>query len=263
MLLMAALLTGLRRWAWLAPALREPRVLGRFVASALLVANNWLVFIWAVLNDHLLEASLGYYINPLMSVAAGALLLHERLRTVQWLAVAIASFGVLWLTWHTGRPPWIALVLAASFASYGVLRKTGSLGAVEGLTLETLLLAPFALAFLGWSAARGDLAFTQGGPGWMLLLAAAGPLTTAPLLLFAASAQRIPLSLMGMMQFLGPSIQVVLGVLVFHEPLQGARLTAFVLIWLACALFSADLLLHTRRDRSVQKARADAGIIEA
>jgi chloramphenicol-sensitive protein RarD len=241
------LLAVLRRWVWLGPALRAPRVLGLFTLSAALLSVNWYVYIWAVMHGRVLEASLGYFITPLANVLTGWLFLRERLRPLQWLAVALAAAGVLWMTWQIGSLPWVSLVLAASFATYGLVRKTAPLGALEGLTLETLLLGPLGLAGLLWAGSQGLTAFAPAGWDLKLLLIASGPITAIPLLLFAAGARRIPLSVLGMLQYIGPTIQWLLAVWLFHEPFGGARLQGFVLIWCACAVFSAELWRHSRR----------------
>jgi chloramphenicol-sensitive protein RarD len=230
----------LRRWAWLGEVVRQPRVLAAFALSAALLTSNWLTYVWAVHNQHLLDASLGYFILPLVNVAIGYFILKERPRRGQWLAVAVASSGVLWLAVQAGHPPWVALMLAFSFGGYGLLRKIGHLGALEGLALETLLLAPFALAALVyWTSqgtgtlARGDL----GMLGWLLL---AGPLTATPLLLFAAGARRITLTTMGILQYISPSLQFAIGVWLFHEPFASTRFVGFVLIWLALVIYSVE-----------------------
>ncbi|WP_293994461.1 EamA family transporter RarD [Sphaerotilus sp.] len=240
-------LTVRRQWAWLGPALRNRRVLGLFLASSVLIATNWYVYIWAIGHGRVVDASLGYFITPLVNVLTGALVLKERLRPVQWLAVATAALGVAWLTWAQGTPPWIALVLAASFSTYGLLRKTATLGALEGLTLETLLLGPVALAGLGWAITQGQATFPGATLDLQGLLLLTGPLTAVPLLLFAGGARRIPLSLLGMLQYIGPTIQLALGVWLFHEPFAGARAQGFAIIWAACALFSAELWWRSRR----------------
>jgi chloramphenicol-sensitive protein RarD len=247
LVLLLVVLAVLRRWSWLAGMRRQPRQLALFLCSALLLSANWLVYIYAVVSGQVLEASLGYFINPLVSVLLAVLVLRERLRPVQWLAVALAALGVLWMTLQTGRLPWVALVLACSFGVYGLLRKTARLGALEGLTLETLLLAPVVVPWLlvltlsGQGAmARGDAALT----GWLLL---SGPLTALPLLFFSAAARRLPLATVGLVQYLSPTLQFLLGVWVFHEPLQPARLQGFVLIWAGLALYSADALRRTSR----------------
>lgn len=251
LLFLLGVLTVRRHWAWLGPALRNRRVVGLFLASSALIGTNWYVYIWAVSHGRVVDASLGYFITPLVNVLTGWLVLKERLRPAQWGAVATAAAGVAWLTWAQGTPPWIALILAASFSSYGLLRKTATLGALEGLTLETLLLGPLALAGLGWAVAHGQSVFPGAPSDLQGLLMAAGPLTAVPLLLFAGGARRIPLSLLGMLQYIGPTIQLALGVWLFHEPFAGTRAQGFVIIWAACALFSAELWWRSRQSATM------------
>ncbi len=247
LLFLAALLTARRQWGWLRPVLRQPKVLAAFVASALLIGLNWLAYIWAVMQGHVLEASLGYFITPLVNVLLGMTLLHERLRRAQWLALAIAACGVLWLTVQAGRPPWIALTLAVTFGSYGLLRKIAVLGALEGLTLETLLLAPLAVLALGLTALHGTSSFPATDAltnAWMIAL---GPITAVPLLLFAAGARRLSMATLGIVQYLGPSIQVVVGIWVFGEPFPMVRFIGFACIWLALIVYSLDGWRVSRR----------------
>jgi chloramphenicol-sensitive protein RarD len=229
-----------KQWGWLGEVMRKPKVLAGFAASAILLSTNWFIYIWAVNNGRVIDSSLGYFINPLVNVLLGFLLLGERLRPVQWFAVALAAAGVTWLTWQTGQLPWVALALAGSFGLYGLLRKTASLGALEGLALETLLLFPVALIYLVMLTMQGRNAFLSAGTPQQLLLAAAGPITAIPLLMFAAGARRIPLSLLGMLQYIGPTLQLLLGVWLYHEPFGGARLIGFVLIWSALAVYSLE-----------------------
>jgi chloramphenicol-sensitive protein RarD len=243
----AIVLAVLRRWAWLGPVLRSPKLLATCTLSALLLSSNWLVYVWAVQHGHVVEASLGYFINPLVNVMLGFVFLRERLRPVQWLAIGLAAAGVIWLTVTAGRLPWIALVLALSFGFYGLMRKTAHLGALEGLTLETLILSPFAVAALVWWTAQGTSALAHGDASQVGLLLMAGPLTAVPLLLFAASARRITLTTLGLVQYLSPTIQFLLGVWLYHEPLAGARLMGFVLIWSALIVYSAESLWRGRR----------------
>nr|WP_295077982.1 EamA family transporter RarD [uncultured Roseateles sp.] len=234
------ILLVLRRWAWLGPVLKSRKLLGRFAISALLLSCNWLVYVWAVQNNHVLDASLGYFINPLVNVALGFIFLRERPRPLQWLAVGLAAVGVLWLAVQTGHMPWVALTLALSFGFYGLMRKVASLGALEGLALETMLLAPIAALALGWMTWQGHSALTEGNAstlGWLLF---AGPLTAVPLLLFAAGARRIPMSTLGLLQYISPSLQFLLGVFLFNEGLQPARLIGFALIWTALLVYSAE-----------------------
>lgn len=243
-----------RQWAWVKPVLRSPKVLLAFVASAVLLSANWLVYIWAVNNGHVIDASLGYFINPLVNVLLGYTVLHERLRRAQWVALGIAAAGVLWLTVLAGHLPWIALALAASFGAYGLLRKVASLGALEGLTLETLLLAPIALAVLGLWMGQGTSVFPAPDASTNFWLIAAGPITAIPLLLFAAGARRISLTTLGLLQYIGPTIQLALGLWLFHEPFSAERLMGFALIWLALALYSAEGWWRSRTTPAPQTA---------
>ncbi|WP_372524816.1 EamA family transporter RarD [Piscinibacter sp.] len=240
-------LTGLRRWAWLGHTLRQPKRLALFAVSALLLSGNWLVYVWAVNNHHVVDSSLGYFINPLVNVLLGYVVLHERLRRAQWAAVGLAALGVLWLTWQAGQLPWIALVLAGSFGLYGLMRKTAALGALEGLALETLLLAPLALPLLGLWTLQGASALNRGDPSLVAMLLLAGPLTAVPLLLFAAGARRITMATLGLTQYIAPTIQFALGVWLFREPFDSARLVGFVFIWTALLLYSAEGWHHNAR----------------
>ena len=240
LIFLLGVLAALRRWQWVGQVLAQPRRIITFACSALLLAANSLAYIFAMQSGHVIEASLGYFINPLVSVMLGVVVLREKLRRLQWAAVGLASFGVLWLTWQSGRLPWVALVLALTFGIYGLLRKTATLGALEGLALETALLAPLMLPALLWwtwwhggAMSRGDLALDA----WLML---AGPLTALPLLLFAAAARRLPLATIGLLQYISPTLQLLLGVWVFDEPFGSGRLVGFVLIWSALLLYSFD-----------------------
>ena len=237
----------LRRWAWLGTLLKSPRRMLMPLASGLLLALNWLLYVYAVQSAQVVEASLGYFINPLLSVCLGVVVLRERLKPVQWVAVAFATAGVLWLTWHTGRLPWLGLALAATFAVYGLLRKTSTLGPLEGLTLETLLIAPVVLPWLVWLTATGTGSLSTASPLLMFWLVLAGPLTAVPLMLFAAAARRLKLATVGLFQYLSPSLQLAIGVVVFGEPFDGQRLAGFVLIWTGLAAYTAHALAVSRR----------------
>jgi chloramphenicol-sensitive protein RarD len=247
LLFLAAVLTARGQWGWLRQVLRQPRVLAAFVASALLIGANWLAYIWAVSHGHVIEASLGYFITPLVNVLLGMTLLHERLRRAQWVALAIATGGVLWLTVQTGRPPWIALSLAITFGGYGLLRKIAVLGALEGLTLETMLLAPLALLVLVITTLNGSASFPAPDALTNLWMIALGPITAVPLLLFAAGARRLSMATLGIVQYLGPSIQFVLGIWVFDEPFSAARFVGFGGIWLALVIYTLDGWRVSRR----------------
>lgn len=238
-----------RQWAWLAQVARDRRLLLSFAASAALLCANWFLYIWAVSANRVVDASLGYFINPLFSVLLGVVFLHERLRRVQWLAIAVAAAGVAWLTVAAGQLPWIALGLAASFGGYGLLRKTGALGALEGLSLETLLLFPLAAAALAWLFATGQDSFTHAAPGTQWLLLLAGPVTAVPLLFFAAGARRIPLSLLGLLQYTGPTLQLLLGVWLWHEPFPAQKQVGYALIWLSLALYAGEGLWMSTRQK--------------
>ncbi|MCL9850154.1 EamA family transporter RarD [Ralstonia solanacearum P673] len=244
---MVGVLAVKRHWAWLWALRRAPRVVARHLASTAMLALNWCTYIWAVNHDHVIDASLGYFINPLVVVMLALLVLGERLRPGQWLSVALAAAGVAWLTWQAGHLPWIALALAVTFGLYGLLRKTSPLGALEGLTLETLLLFPATLVYLGWLAAQQQNAFLGAPPGIRLLLVLAGPLTAVPLLLFGAGARRIPLSLLGLLQYVSPTLQLLLGVWLYSEPFGGPKVFGYVLIWCGLAVYSAEGWMRLRR----------------
>ncbi len=237
--------------------LYRPGVAVLLTVAAVLVSINWGVYIWAVNNDHVVDASLGYFINPLVSVALGVLVLRERLRRLQWAALAIATAGVVELTVTSGTVPLTALVLAGSFGLYGLLKKLADAPAVPALTFETAVLFPPAVAFLAVLGASGGGTFADLGTGHRLLLASTGVVTAVPLVLFGAAAVRIPLSSLGILQYLTPTMQFLLGVLAFREHLSGARLLGFVVIWTALALFTVDALGRSRSGRSRVSAVPD------
>ena len=238
-------LAALRRFAWLGEVRRSPALLGKFVVSAVLLAGNWLTYIWAVNNGHVLDASLGYFILPLINVALGFVFLHERPRKAQWLAFALAAGGVLWMAVQSGRVPWLALLIALTFGFYGLMRKVAVLGALEGMSLETLLLAPVALVALLWGNHTGELP-AHDAHTWLFFVLS-GPVTAVPLLLFAAGARRVPLSTMGILQYITPSILALMGVFLYGETFAGPRAQGFVLIWAALALYTAEGLWTGRR----------------
>lgn len=248
MLFLAIVLTARRQWKWLPRTLGQPRVLASFVASAVLLSANWFVYIWSVNNGHVIDSSLGYFINPLVNVLLGRAVLKEKLRRAQWVAIGVAACGVLWLTWSAGQVPWIALILGVTFGAYGLLRKTAALAALEGLSLETMILLPLALVYVVWLTLHGQNTLANSefdSTRW--LLAAAGPITAIPLLLFAAGARKIPMAALGLLQYLSPTMQALLGVWVFHETFPPARLLGFAIIWAALALYVAEGLWVGRR----------------
>lgn len=214
-----------------------PTVWGSYVLASLLIGVNWFLYVWSVNAGHIVEASLGYFINPLLSVMLGVFFMRERLRRLQWIPLGLAAAGVIYLTVQYGRLPWIALTLAVTFSLYGLVKKKAPLGAFEGLTLETGLLLLPALLWLGWSEHAGVGAFLHAGIGSDLMLAGAGLVTTAPLVLFAAAAHRIPLSMIGILQYIAPTIQFLIGVFVYHEPFSRNQLTGFGMVWIAVLLF--------------------------
>jgi chloramphenicol-sensitive protein RarD len=242
--LLAVLILVLRRARGIIAAARG-RTLLLLVGSALMIAINWIVYIWAVQNGHVLEASLGYFINPLVNVALGFAFLGERLRRLQAVAIAIAAAGVILLAVSGGGALWLSLLLALSFGFYGLLRKVAAIDALGGLTVETLLLAPFSIALLVHAGQTGTGAFGQ-SDHLDLLLALAGVVTTAPLLLFAAAARRLPLATLGLLQYIAPSLQFAEAVLLFGEPVHAVHIITFVLIWIGCALYAFDAIRAVR-----------------
>jgi chloramphenicol-sensitive protein RarD len=233
------------------------RPLGLLSLAAVLIAINWGVYIWGVNHGHVVETSLGYFVNPLVTVALSVLVLRERLRRYQWVAVGIAATGVIVLTVQAGRPPWIALILATTFGSYGLIKKVVGVEPAAGLAVETAVLAPVALGYLIVLGSTGHGTFTTHGAGHAALLAAAGPVTAVPLIAFAAASSRVPLARMGLMQYLTPSIQFVIGVAVRHEALPALRLFGFLLVWLALVVFTIDSATARRRPANVRDGARD------
>jgi chloramphenicol-sensitive protein RarD len=234
----------------------DRRRVGLLALAAALIAVNWGTFIHAVTSEQVIETSLGYFINPLVTVALGVLVFGERLRRAQWAAFGLAALAVAILTVDHGAPPWIALVLAGTFALYGLVKKRAGVDAVESLAVETVVLVVPAVTYLTVLGATGAGTFTTEGPGHVALLAGAGLATALPLLAFGAAAVRIPLSTLGLLQYLAPSLQFLLGVVVFAEPMPPVRLAGFALVWAALALFSADGLRQARAGRAARPARA-------
>lgn len=245
------------RWRWLGAVARDQRTMLAFAASAALLSLNWFIYIWAVNAGYIVETSLGYFINPLVNVLLGVLFLKERLRGGQGLAIGLALLGVLYLTVQYGAPPWIALALALSFAGYGLIRKTATLGALEGFTLETMLLFPVALSYLVYHEALGTASFGHSSATTTLLLACAGIVTAGPLIMFAAGARRISFTMLGLLQYIAPTIQLLLGVLVYGEALTLARLAGFGMIWLALAVYTLEGFWHSSSTARMQALTAN------
>ncbi|GGO66388.1 EamA family transporter RarD [Bowmanella pacifica] len=254
MLILLVLVLALGQLPKVRQAMGNPKVMKILLISGLLLGGNWLLFIWAINNDHLLDASLGYYINPLLNVALGRIFLGERLRKLQKYAVALALSGVVILVVSFGQVPWIALALAGSFGIYGLLRKQVAVDSLPGLMLETLLMMPFAIAYWIWLASPASNMFAN---SWDLnsILICAGIVTTAPLLCFTAAARRIMYSTLGFFQYIGPSIMFVLAVFLYNEPLHQERLITFALVWAGLALFSFDSYRHFRNNRKAMKQK--------
>jgi len=249
LLFLGALATLWRRWPAIRAAATTSRVLLTMIATALLIAVNWLVYVYAVVSGHVLEGSLGYYLNPLVNVLLGVFILKERLSRPQIAAVALAAAGVAILAAGAGSGLWISLTLAMSFALYGFLRKIAPVDSLEGLSIETAILAPVALGWLIWLQAQGTLGFTRFGTDIDLLLALGGAVTAIPLLLFTAAARRLPYSTLGFLQYIAPSLQFLLAVLIFSEPLTTAHLVCFGAIWSALAIFTIDGWRQSRAAR--------------
>ncbi|MER7732487.1 EamA family transporter RarD [Streptomyces erythrochromogenes] len=243
-------LLAVRRWGWIRELLGQPRKLGLTALAASVISVNWGLYIWSVNNGHVVESSLGYFINPLVSIAMGVLVLGERLRRAQWVAVGISFVAVLVLAVGYGRPPWISLVLACSFATYGLIKKKLNMGGLESLAAETAMLFLPALGYLLWLGAQGQSSFTSQGVGHALLLAATGLVTAIPLVFFGAAAIRVPLSTLGLLQYMAPVFQFGLGVLYFHEAMPPERWAGFSLVWAALALLTWDALRTARRSRA-------------
>lgn len=247
----ALLLTFKRNWGWLRPALKQRRILLTYAVTGLLLALNWFVYIWAVNAGYVIETSLGYFINPLVNVLLGVIFLHERLRKVQVIAVALAVAGVIYLTLSYGAFPWIALTLAFSFGIYGLLRKTAALEATEGVALETAVIFLPAAAAMLYLNRSGSGAFGQGDPQTTLLLIGVGLVTAVPLLFFGAAARRITLTNLGLLQYIAPTLQFLLGIYVFGEAFGKDKLIGFGLIWMALIIYSFESIWVSRSKTSI------------
>lgn len=230
-------------------ALRRPKILLVFTCSATAIGLNWLIFLWAIGNNHVLEASLGYFISPLFSMLLGRLFFNEHFNRIQLAAIVLAAIGIFWLALPAGQVPWVALLLTLTFGLYGLLRKTAPLDALPGLALETLLLLPFALAYLGWLAQQGQLVFVSLPPLLLATLIGSGIVTTVPLLLFAAGARRISMSDLGIIQYVSPTIQFLLGLFLFGEAFDVSRFIGYGWVWLGVAVYLFGIWHQQRSKR--------------
>ena len=251
---MVLLIVVLRRTQALRALLGSPRSRLLLLLAAVVISVNWGVFIWGVNNNHVVETSLGYFINPLVTVLAGVVILGERLRRTQWAALTLAAAAVLGLAIESGRPPWVALTLAFSFATYGLLKKKINAGAIEGLTVETLVIAPVALGYLFWLGSTGGSQALEDAPWHLVLLATSGAVTALPLICFGGAATRVPLTTLGLLQYLAPTLQFLLGVTLLGEPMSTGRWAGFAVIWVALAMFTVDSL----RQRQLTRLRVAA-----
>ncbi|MEH1012344.1 EamA family transporter RarD [Micromonospora sp. CPCC 206060] len=250
----ALLLAALRNWGFLRELRHRRSTMAGIGVAALLIAGNWGTYIYGVNADRVVETALGYFITPLVSVLLGVAVLKERLRPTQWAALAVGTLAVAVLTVDYGHLPYLALLLAVTFSGYGLVKKRLGLPAAEGLFAESAVLAVPALGYLGWLTWQAEATFGQVSAGHTALLVLAGAATAIPLLLFAGAANRLPLSVLGLLQYLAPVLQLGCGVLVFHEPMPPARLAGFALVWLALAIFTVDALRVTgRRRREIRK----------
>ncbi|MBO9522375.1 MAG: EamA family transporter RarD [Nocardioidaceae bacterium] len=248
LLTMAAITVAAGRRAQLRAILADRRARTLLAGAAAVIAVNWGTYIWGVNNHRVVESALGYFINPLVTVLMGVLVLGEQLRRWQWVAVGIASVAVVGLAVEYGRPPWVALVLAFSFGTYGLFKKQAGAGAVESLTFETMLLAPLAIAFLVWQGAAGQSHFTSDGTGHALLLVSTGVVTAIPLMCFGAAAIRVPMTTLGLLQYVTPTLQFLLGITLLDEHMSAMRWAGFGLVWLALVVFTVESVRHHRRE---------------
>ena len=252
-----AVVLMLRQWKEFRASVFNRRTFLIYAGASVVLGINWFTYVWAVITNHVVESSLGYFINPIVSVLLGVIFLRERLRTFQWVAIAMVTAGVVYLTITFGQLPWISLVLAVTFGFYGLLKKIAPLGALHGITLETAVLTIPSLVYLLIVNANGTGTFGHSTPLLDFLLVLSGPVTAIPLLLFATGARRIPLTTIGLLQYIAPTLQFLLGVLVFHEPFDQSRLIGFMIIWLALVLFSVENLLARRRTPSTAPIPAE------
>ena len=260
-LLVVGLVLAVRaQWSFVTQVRRSRSQLATLSLAAVAIAINWGTYIYGVNSGRVVETSLGYFMNPLVTVLLGVFVLHERLRRAQWWALGVGAGAVVILAVDYGRPPWIALVLAFSFGLYGLLKKQAKVASVESLAVETAVLALPALVLLGVLASRGDSTFTTEGAHHSLLLVSTGIVTVIPLLMFGGAARRLPLSTIGLLQYLAPTLQFLLGVLVFREDMPAVRYLGFALVWVALAIFTSDALRNSRRQAQLRRSVESAAV---
>jgi len=247
MLTMGLLVVALRRTSQFRAILADRRTFLILAVAAFTITFNWATYIYGVNNNRVVETSLGYFINPLVTVLMGVFILGERLRPLQWVSMGVATLAVLVLTLDYGHLPWVALVLAFSFGTYGLAKKSANVGAVESLAVETTLIAPFAALYVGWLVVSGHSTFASQGAGHALLLCSAGIVTAVPLICFGAAATRVSMVTLGLLQYLAPILQFALGVFYFHEDMPAGRLVGFMLVWVALVMFTYEANAHRRQ----------------
>ena len=257
----AILVVVLRKFAQVKALLREPRRRWPLVGAAFLISVNWGTYIWAVNHGRVVETSLGYFITPLFTVLLGVVVLKEQLRVLQWVALAVAFVAVAGLTIENGRPPWVAIILTFSFGFYGLTKKQAGAGAIEGMAIESATVAPLALAAIVVLGAQGQSTVTYHGAGYLTLVLLTGPITAVPLLLFGASATRVSMTTLGLLNYIAPIMQFVCGVLVFHEEMSPMRWAGFGLVWLALAIFTLDSMNRRRRTIAIERAAVTASAV--
>jgi chloramphenicol-sensitive protein RarD len=245
-ILLLAYIVLIGQWQAFRASAMNWRTIGIYSIAAILLSFNWLIYVWGVNAGFIVETSLGYFINPLLSVLLGVVFLRERLRPLQWIPVGLATIGVIYLTFAYGRLPWIALSLAFTFGFYGFVKKLSPLGSLHGLTLETAIVFPIALAYILFIDIKGSGAFLHNGPLVDIFLIGAGVVTTIPLLMFASAAKQIPLTVVGLLQYIAPTLQFLIGVFVYREPFDHAHFVGFSIVWVALLVFAVESYLANR-----------------
>ncbi|MEV5963060.1 EamA family transporter RarD [Kribbella sp. NPDC051952] len=255
------LVVVLRKFGQVKALLREPRRRWPLIAAAFLISANWGTYIWGVNNGRVVETSLGYFITPLFTVLLGVVVLKERLRSLQWVALGIAFVAVVGLTIENGRPPWVAIILTFSFGLYGLAKKQAGAGAIEGMAVESGTVVPLAVAAIVVLGLKGDATVTHQGTGYLVLVLLTGPITAVPLLLFGAAATRSSMTTLGLLNYIAPIMQFICGILVFHEEMSPMRWAGFSLVWLALVIFTYDSLTRRRRSLALERAALTASAV--